>query len=92
MQHPQRHAVIDRGLKLDQQIEKDPLGDPLPMHLERPDDVLEALLEQRRDVVAAVVLPLWFLGVAKSIIAVISGGANPSSSCWTNSGWLNSSL
>lgn len=55
VQHAQRHRGIDGGLEFDQEIEKQALGKALPVHLERPDDVFESLLEQPGDVIAAVV-------------------------------------
>jgi hypothetical protein len=45
VENSQRHGLIARGLEFDQQVEKQPLADALPVHLHRPDDVLEALLD-----------------------------------------------
>ena len=52
----QRHGAVNFGLKLKQDVKKHPLSDALPCHLYRPHDVFELLLEQRRDVIAAVIL------------------------------------
>jgi len=52
----QRHGAVYFGLKLKQDVKKHPLSDALPCHLYRPHDVFELFLEQRRNVITAVIL------------------------------------